>query len=81
MLPLDTDPRSVLCFFFYLFGFLDIEEADLRSVSELQLTKHITLREDHAEQTMGETRTTDWKNDTQSGRQADRQTGGPMDRA
>lgn len=71
-LPLDTDLRSVLWFFsIWVFG---NKETDLRSVPELQLTQHITPWEDYAEQGMGGGGATDWKNDTQSGRQADRRT-------
>lgn len=78
MLPLDTDLSSVFCVFFLCFGgFLGgKKEADLRSAPELQLTRHITPWEDYAEQTRGGEGTTDWKNDTQSGRQADRRTDG-----
>ncbi len=57
MLPLDTDLRSVLCGVFFCFGGTfgggGQTEADLRSVPDLQLTRHITPREDNAEQTTG----------------------------
>lgn len=81
MLPLDTDPRPVLLVFLYL-GFWGIKEDDLRSVPELQHRQHITLWEDHGRTNNGgeKRRTTDWKNDTQSGRQAEGQTDGRTDR-
>lgn len=45
MLPLDTDLRSVLGVFSPL-TILGHQETDLRSLPELQLTQHVTPRED-----------------------------------
>lgn len=79
MLPLDTDLRSVLCVCVCVFHIIWIfwakGKADLRSVSELQRTQHTTPWEDYAEQTT-RVRGGGMKNDTQSGRQADRRTHG-----
>lgn len=80
MLPLDTDLRSVLCVFYFSIWIFGHQEADLRSVPELQLTQHITAWEglQYAKETTRERR--ERKNDKleerHTVRQASRQTDG-----
>lgn len=85
MSPLETDPRSVCCVFLSLFfssSLFGILGANWKLILDLCLnsiwTQHITpcggdrggLRRANNWRVM-----TDWKNDTQSGRQADRRRG------